>query len=176
MAAVASAAIPGVFAPVPLPIGGRTIQAMDGGIVDDAPLGRALEGAPDIDRVLVCVPFPRVRTEPAALHGLALAWHVFDLLVQERLIRDLQRVERTNRVLANLPALVPDADRRAELLDQLGLTGRRPVQIVEIRPDEELPGNTFSGFTSTELRRRYVSTGMDAARRVVSDLDHRSLA
>jgi predicted acylesterase/phospholipase RssA len=169
-AAVASAAIPGVFAPVSMSLGGRTVQAMDGGIVDDAPLGRALERAPDIARLFVCAPYPRVRAEPPDLHGLALAWHVFDLLVQERLIRDLQRVENTNRVLGDLASLVPDPDKRADLLHRLGWTGRRPVQIVEIRPDEELPGNAFSGFTSAELRQRYVSAGVDAARRVVGSL------
>lgn len=169
-AAVASAALPGVFAPVAMSVEGRTIQAMDGGVVDDTPLSRALDGAPDIGRVFVCAPFPRVRAEPQPLHGLELAGHVFDLLVQQRLVRDLQRVERTNRLLGSLPTLVPDDLRREELLEQLGLAGRRPVQVVEIRPDAELPGNAFSGFTSAALRRQYVSAGLDAARRAVSNV------
>jgi predicted acylesterase/phospholipase RssA len=141
-AVAASSAMPGVFAPVPIEIGGRTVQGFDGGLVDDAPLGHALDGAPDITRVFVCTPFPRVRTEPPELHGLALASHIFDLLVQERLIRDLQRV----------------AD------------GRPDVQVVEIRPDADLPGNDFSGFVSLDLRRQYVQSGADAARRALASL------
>ena len=142
-AVTASAALPGVYAPVPIEVDGRTVQGFDGGIVDDAPLGKALDGRPDIARVFVCAPFPRVRTEPADLHGLALAGHIFDLLVQERLIRDLKRVADANRA------------------------GKRIVQVVEIRPDADLPGNAFSGFTSLELRREYVEAGVDAARRAL---------
>jgi predicted acylesterase/phospholipase RssA len=170
-AVTASAALPGVYAPVPIELDGRIVQGLDGGIVDDAPLGRALEGAPDIARVFVCVPFPRVRTEPPDLHGLGLASHVFDLLVDERLIRDLRRVADTNRVLSQLPSLVQNPEERTALLEALGWAGRRPVQIVEIRPAAELPGNAFSGFTSLELRRQYVQAGIDAARRVVASLE-----
>lgn len=170
VAVAASAALPGVYAPVPIELGGQVAQGFDGGIVDDAPLGHALDGAPNIARVFVCAPFPRVRAEPAQLSGLALAGHIFDLLVQERLIRDLQRVADTNQVLERLPSLVTDAEERVRLLDGLGWTGRRPVQIVEIRPDVDLPGNAFSGFASLELRQQYVQAGIDAARRTLSTL------
>jgi len=169
-AVAASAALPGVYAPVPMDLDGRTVQGFDGGIVDDAPLGHALDGAPDIERVFVCAPFPRVRTEPANLHGLALAGHIFDLLVQERLIRDLQRVADANRVLDQLPSLVASAEERARLLAALGWAGRRAVQLVEIRPDADLPGNAFAGFTSLELRRQYVQAGVEAAQRALAGL------
>ncbi len=141
-AVAASSALPGVFAPVPVEIDGRTVQGFDGGIVDDTPLGKALDGAPEVARVFVCVPFPRVRTEPAPLHGLALAGHIFDLLVQERLIRDLQRVANSDR----------------------------PVQVVEIRPAVDLPGHAFAGFTSVELRREYIQAGVESARRALASL------
>lgn len=163
-AVAASAAVPGIFAPVQLEIRGHTVQGYDGGMLDDAPLGHALDGAPDVGRVFVCAPFPRTRTAPANLRGLALAWHVLDLLVQERLIRDLQRVAHANRILARLPSLVTSAEERAALLDALGWTGRRPIKIVEIRPDSDLRGHLFSGFTSLELRHQYVEAGVQAAR------------
>jgi len=167
-AVAASSALPGVFAPVPLELEGQTVQGFDGGIVDDTPLGKALDGAPEITRVFVCVPYPRIRTEPAHLHGLALAGHIFDLLVQERLIRDLQRVADTNRVLAQLPSLVTSADERTRLVEALGWPLRRVVQVVEIRPDVDLPGHAFAGFTSVELRREYVQAGVDSARRALA--------
>jgi predicted acylesterase/phospholipase RssA len=169
-AVAASAALPGVYAPVPIEIEGRTVQGFDGGIVDDAPLGHALDGAPEIARVFVCAPFPRVRTEPANLHGIALAGHIFDLLVQERLIRDLQRVADANRVLEQLPSLVPSAEERGRLIEALGWVGRRVVQVVEIRPDADLPGHAFAGFTSLELRQQYVQAGVDSARRALESL------
>ncbi len=170
VAAAASAALPGAFAPVPLDVGGRTVRGFDGGIVDDTPLGHALTGAPDITRVFVVVPSPRVRTEPPDLHGLALASHVFDILVDERLVRDLRAVARVNRVLTRLPSLVADPAERAAVVEALGWTGRQPVQIVEIRPEAELSGDGFSGFTSLALRQQYVQAGTEAARRVVAAL------
>ncbi len=170
VAAAASAALPGGYAPVSMELGGRTVRCLDGGIVDDAPLGHAVQGAPEIARVLVLAPYPRVRTEPAELHGLALASHVFDMLIEERLVRDLRRTAHVNRVLTQLPTLVADAHERAALVEALGWTGRRPVQIVEIRPDASLPGNAFSGFTSLELRRQYVQAGIEAARRALAAL------
>jgi NTE family protein len=170
VAAAASAALPGAYAPVPIEVGGRTVRGLDGGLVDDTPLGHALIGAPEVTRVFVLVPSPRVRTEPPDLRGLALASHVFDILVEERLVRDLRHVARVNRVLARLPSIVTDPGERAALLEALGWTGRRPVQIVEIRPDAALPGDGFSGFTSLALRQQYVQAGREAATRVVAAL------
>ena len=170
VATAASAALPGAYAPVPIDVGGRTVRGLDGGLVDDTPLGHALAGAPEITRVFVLVPSPRVRTEPVDLHGVALASHVFDILVEERLVRDLRHVARVNRVLTRLPSLVADPGERAALLDALGWTGRRPVQLVEIRPESALPGDGFSGFTSLPLRQQYVQAGGEAATRVLAAL------
>jgi hypothetical protein len=50
------------------------------------------------------------------------------------------------------------------LLEALSWSGRRPVRIVEIRPEEELAGNGLSGLASRELRQRYVNAGVAAAR------------
>jgi predicted acylesterase/phospholipase RssA len=166
----ASAALPGVFAPVPLTIAGRTIRAMDGGMVDDAPLGHALNGAPGVARIFVITPFPRVRVSPPDLHGLALVSHVLDMLIEERLVRDLRHVTHVNDVLGRLPALLPDPAQRAAVLEALGWGDRRVVELVEIRPDEELPGDGFSGFASRTLRKQYVAAGVDAARRTLATL------
>jgi predicted acylesterase/phospholipase RssA len=170
VAVAASAALPGVYAPVSIELGGRTVRGLDGGLVDDAPLGHALENALSIARAFVVVPYPRVRTEAPVVHGMGLASHVLDMVLQERLVRDLRRVARVNEVLARLPSLVADAAERAALLEALGWAGRRPVQVVEIRPDQDLPGNSFSGFASLELRRQYVQAGVDAAQRALAAL------
>jgi predicted acylesterase/phospholipase RssA len=170
VATVASLSLPGLYAPMPMEIDGRTVQALDGGLVDDSPLGVALEDAPDIDRVFVIAPFPRVRLEPQPLHGLPLAGHVFDLLIQERLIGDLDRADQVNRFLERLPSIVERPAERAAVLEALGWQGRRSVEIVEIRPDADLPGNSFSGLAFRSLRREYVEQGVAAARRVLGGL------
>jgi predicted acylesterase/phospholipase RssA len=169
LAVAASAALPGAYAPVPFDVDGRTVHGLDGGLVDDAPLGDALARAPAVDRVFVIAPFPRVRVEPASLHGIPLASHVLDVLVQERLFRDLRRATHVNEVLARLPALIPDEAQRSLVLEALGWTARRQVEIVEIRPRAELPGDVLGAFASRALRQQYVQAGIDAAERALSD-------
>jgi predicted acylesterase/phospholipase RssA len=176
VAAAASSALPGAYAPVPIEVGGRTVRGLDGGLVNDTPLGHAFAGAPSITRAFVVVPFPRVRTEAPDLHGVGLGSHVLDVVLEQRLVRDLRRAADVNCVLSLLPSLVADAAQRAALLEALGWKGRQPVQIVEIRPDAELPGNSFSGLTSLELRRQYVQAGIDAATRALAALGTVGLA
>ena len=170
LSVAASAALPLLFAPVSLRVGPRAIRAFDGGLLNDAPVGLALSDAPEISRVFIVVPFPRVAIERPKLRGRALASHVFDMLVLERLFRDLRSVVRTNGLLLQLQALIPDAAQRAAVLEALGWAERRPVEIVEIRPATALPGDAFSGFWSRDLRERYVRAGVEAAERVLSDL------
>ena len=168
LAAAASSALPGLFAPVAVTVNGRTVRGLDGGLVDDAPLGTALDGAPEVDRVFVIAPYPRVRAVPASLSGLDLAAHVLDMLVDERLVRDLQRTDEVNRWPSR--ASPPQASSRRE-----GAAERRPR-----RPGMDGPspreggrdpprrragsGNAFAGFTSRYLREQYVEAGVAAER------------
>jgi hypothetical protein len=58
---------------------------------------------------------------------------------------------------------VPDARARAAILDALGWRGRRPIEIVEIRPSENLPGGAFDGLFRPALREAYIAAGEEAA-------------
>jgi predicted acylesterase/phospholipase RssA len=165
-AVTASAAFPGAFVPVPLEIDGRTSLCIDGGAVNNTPLRYALEHPLGIDRVFVVTPQPRVATE--SLHGvkgLGLITHLADMLVEERLFRDLRAAYAMNDALLGLERTIVDPELRARVLETLGWGGRRPVEIVEIRPESPLPGDVFDGFFSRELREEYVRSGEDAARR-----------
>jgi len=173
-AVAASAAVPGAFAPVRMARDGAgTFAAQDGGIVNDSPLGHALAPGLDVDRVFVIVPFPRVRDDVADLRGLSMALHLLDVLVEERLFRDLRHAARVNRALGRLADAVPDTGQRSAVLDALGWGGRRVATIVEIRPAVSLTGNAFSGFVSRDLRERYVQAGADAARAALATLPAR---
>jgi NTE family protein len=167
--AVASAALPGVFSPYELSSGGRLLATVDGGLTDNAPLTQALRGGFDADRVFVITHVPRVLPRLGHLRGIALASHLLDILVQERLGRELRAVETANAALAELQARVANHDDRAALLDALGLTGRRPVCVIEIRPPVSLPGNALSGFFSRRLRQQYVQAGIDATLGVLGE-------
>jgi predicted acylesterase/phospholipase RssA len=167
--AAASASVPVLFVPARVDLDGRTFDALDGGLVDTTPLGAALGGS-DVRRVFVVTPFPRV-VPPPRLRGLALLAQLLDILTEERLTRDLRTAQKINRALHELAQIVPEEARRARLLDAVGWPGRRPVRIVEIRPEEPLPGHSFSGIFSQVLRESYVRAGVDAATRVLATIE-----
>jgi predicted acylesterase/phospholipase RssA len=144
--AAASASVPVLFMPAKLDLEGQELEALDGGLVDDTPLAAAL-GTPDVHRVFIVTPFPRV-APPPRLRGVSLLAHLLDVLTQERLTRDLRVAQKRDE-------------------------GRRRVEIVEIRPDAPLPGHSFSGIFSRALRESYIRAGVDAATRALGTIEGR---
>jgi predicted acylesterase/phospholipase RssA len=169
LAAVASASIPILFVPMRLELRGQTVDAIDGSIVDETPLAIALS-ARDVRRIFVITPFPPVAA-PTNLRGPSLFYQVLDMLTQERLARDLREAQRTNDGLRRLAEILPDGALRARALHAIGWANRRPVEIVEIRPDAPLPGQALSGIFSRSLRERYVQAGVDAANRALGAIE-----
>jgi predicted acylesterase/phospholipase RssA len=164
-AVIASAAFPGAFVPVPLEVDGRLVHCIDGGAVNNAPLGDALSGEPEIDRLIVITPQPRVAVDrPSDLRGIGLAMHLGDVLTEERLFRDLSEAYATNAALLALEKVVKDPALRAQVVQAIGWGGRKKISIVELRPPTALAGNAFDGFFSRELREGYVRAGEEAAR------------
>ncbi len=164
--AAASASIPGFFVPMKLDVAGRTFDAIDGGVVDDTPLSSALVHH-DVRRVFIVTPDP-ASAPPVDLRGLSYVSQVFDILVQQRVVRDLKTVRQRNEALRRLSELVPDAAQRAPLLDAIGWRDHHPIEIVEIRPDVVLPGQSFSGVFSKTLRQQYVDAGIEAGKRALA--------
>jgi predicted acylesterase/phospholipase RssA len=163
-AVCAASAFPIAFEPVEMAIGGRRAQCFDGGLVDDSPIGQALDD-PFVTRVFVIAPFPKkYEPPPGPLHGAGLMVHLAEILVQERVYRDLREAHATNTALERLGALVPYPRVRAAILDAIGWRNRRPVEIVEIRPASPLPGGAFDGFSRPALRDDYIEAGDEAAR------------
>jgi NTE family protein len=156
-AAVASASLPGLFAPAL--VDGRTY--LDGGAVNNAPISYVIE-AGNIDRVIVmCAQPAQLRPEPPCT-GLELAWQVVDILINERLVRDLRQARRTNDRLARVQAALGDVteSQRAAVLDALGW---KNLRIEEVRPDTELEGSAVSAFVHPQLRARYIEQGRACA-------------
>jgi predicted acylesterase/phospholipase RssA len=169
-AIAASAAFPFVFAPVSLHIGGREVPAVDGGAVNNAPLLQAVAGAGEVDRIFVITPFPSVFDGPVPLHGLAYASHLADVLIEERMFRDLRDAAHQTRALARLAALSLESHTHHAVLEALGWTRRRPLEIIEVRPPKALEGDAFSGFFSRALREEYILEGRAAARSVIETI------
>ncbi|MEO8552958.1 MAG: hypothetical protein ABI678_23460, partial [Kofleriaceae bacterium] len=90
--------------------------------------------------------------------------HLATMLIGERLYRDLKETETSNLQLANLKALlasgVLDEAQYSQVLAALDWSGRRPAQIIQIRPLQDLPGSSFAGFFDSQLRRDYVDAGV----------------
>lgn len=174
-AATASAAFPLVFGPVEIDGLGPCV---DGGAVNNTPIAQALDGplGKDIERIVVISTTPELRTGSLPkLRGTALASHLGSMLIDERLFRDLREAEATNASLGRLASLVEsgtlDAAQLAQVLSALGWTNRRAVDVIQIRPVDELPGSVFSGFFDPELRNQYLAIGAQRARDVLAPLD-----
>ncbi len=170
-AATASSAFPLVFAPVDL---GALGLCVDGGAVNNTPVKWALDGTEDerIDAIVIVATSAELRTTPPAeLHGVGLASHLADMLIGERLYRDLHEAETINARLAALTALadtgVITPTQHAQILTAIGWQGWRRVKLIQIRPLEELPGSSFSGFFDEQLREQYIATGLARARAVL---------
>ncbi len=163
-AVCASSAFPGAFLPVDAEVGGVVAPCLDGGIVNNAPLKHAIGDFRDVSRVFVITPSPRVQHEAPQLRGVSLVTHLADVLIQERLFRDLREADCVNTALARLHAAFPAADDRARALDALGWTGRKLIEVIEIRPPAPLEGGAFDGLFSRQLRASYIDAGERAAR------------
>jgi len=167
-AAEASAAFPGVFVPVDLP---GSNACVDGGTVNNTPIKEAIAGG-KINRVLVVTPYPLISAMPRArFNGLALMGRLADILINERLYRDLREAESVNETLRSLEALYRRRTLTQAQLKKvkraIGREAARRIEIVQVRPRKELPGNPFSGFFSRKLRDEYVEAGRTAAERAL---------
>ena len=160
-AACASAAFPGLFAPVEVEGFGA---CYDGGLVNDTPIKYALESQ-HIDRIIIISPFPAISASVDNFKGLDLASRFGDVVVNERLYRDLVNADKVNhlmRRLKHLRAVKEITDEQFKKLETV-LDNKREIEIVQIRPKKKLEGNGFSGLFKKQLRVDYIEAGIKAA-------------
>ncbi len=157
--ALGSAALPIVYAPVDVPSVG---PCLDGGLLNNTPVKQALGG--DVDRIIVVCAHPRLVRAPTNARGLTLASEFVDILINERLYRDLRDAYDVNRFVDQLEALRIEGKLTEEATRAVSALKRwRRVDIIEIRPSEPLPGSAIDGFGDRSLRERYIELGADAA-------------
>jgi NTE family protein len=157
-ACILSSTIPLVFPPRKF----RSEQFWDGGIVDDTPIGNALKRDRSIDHMIVVTPDSNV-VQPRRRYGWFALSRLLEMVIEERLARDLSEAQSFNDELSALCRAGVD-------LNKLGPDIKwKFLQFVEIRPEQELPGNLATGFFSGQVRDEYVNTGERTARSV---LDH----
>lgn len=165
--AAASAAFPGIFEPIDLPGVGPCV---DGGIVNNAPIGLAIDCG--CERVIVISPYPMTEAPRRRLALSALVSRLGDALIRERLYRDLRAAERVNRRLDWIAELERTGSimlgRDEAVRRSLGL-GRK-VEIVTICPEKDLEGDALAGFFNRRLRMSYIAAGAEAATRALGQL------
>jgi NTE family protein len=162
-AAVASAAFPGLFVPVDVAGVGPCV---DGGAVNNAPISWAI--ADGAERVIVVTGDPATQPAEAKLAWLDLIGKEVDIAINERLFRDLLQARSINQKLASLETELErqrlSPEQRASVVRSLGW---KPLEIIEIRPNEPLRGNAFSALRDPALRREYLDIGRRAAEGVL---------
>lgn len=164
-AAVASAAFPGLFAPVDVPGFGA---CYDGGIVNDTPIKYALESH-YIDQIIVISPFPAISASIDEFKGLNLASRFGDILVNERLYRDLLTAEKTNEIISRLKLMLASKELTKSQFAKIHqiFHNKHNIDIIQIRPKKKLEGNGFSGLFNKDLRIQYIKEGIKAAKEIL---------
>ncbi|MCB9072131.1 MAG: patatin-like phospholipase family protein [Bdellovibrionaceae bacterium] len=157
----AACAFPGLFTPVSLDNLGPCV---DGGVVNNAPIKYALKDS-NVSRIIVVIPFPAVMKSPASLSGFSFLGHLIEILINERLFRDLNSVYALNEKCMALKKLVEEGslskDQCSKVLKEFKI---RHVDIIEIRPTHRPKQSAFSGFFHKQDRVELVEEGREAAR------------
>jgi NTE family protein len=168
-AAAASATFPGVFAPTEI----DGVPYVDGGAVNNAPISYAVSDR--ITDVYVVSTYPLSLPPPERLGGLELAGQLAEILLNERLSRDLAFARNTNTLLARVTRAMHDSGltevQRQAILQALGW---RALRVWEIRPDDALDGNSFTAFGDPKLRAGYIERGREAARKTLERRERES--
>jgi NTE family protein len=171
-AAVASAAFPVLFAPARA---GTLGPCIDGGVVNNTPIKYAVEQSA-VDTVVIIAPTVAevAPGEFDPVTGGDLLGHVSDMLINERLHRDLKTASQVNDALTSLDALVSGGQlsiaQLVSVKQALGWSQSKQLRIIPIRPLAPLPGNSFSAFGSRPLRAQYVELGQARAHSVLDGM------
>jgi hypothetical protein len=95
---------------------------------------------------------------------------IAEILINERLYRDLHEAESINEYLAKIDALAREGVSSDTIAKVKGIFGWSPLEIVQIRPQSPLEGSAFSAFRKPEQMKRYVEAGREAARAALGGL------
>lgn len=163
--AAASAAFPFLFEPLEL---GALGPCADGGAVNNTPISYALDSS-DVDRIIAVTGNPLRLPAPESLRGADLLGQTVDIVINERLFRDLAQAQQVNAKLAGVEAaLAASAASPQTTQAVLSALGWRKLDIVEIRPEHHLEGNSFSALGDRRLREKYIEIGWRTAERILS--------
>ena len=156
----AACAFPGLYEPVLIPGLGLCI---DGGAVNNAPIKYAIQES-GVSCVIMPIPFPALMKPGEWKRGFGLLSHLIEVLINERLFRDLQNAQKLNFKMNQLKALVSDGALSAKQFEKItSIFSIQNVAITEVRPNHHLKSTAFSGLFRKEDRIKLVEQGRKAA-------------
>ena len=159
-AVTAATAFPILFEPVKFDGYGYCV---DGAAVNNAPIRVALE-EPEVEHVIMPIAFPKMMKAGDKKSGFGLLTHLAEILVNERLYRDLKNAYHENEQSDQLAKMVEEGFITKEQFEKINkVIDIRKVEITEIRPDMALQGSSFAGFFHKENREQLVKDGIEAA-------------
>ncbi len=180
----ASSSFPLAFSPMRLTLPGTTQTGLfiDGGMTDNAPIGKAIKMDPEVDTVLVVmsttiVPVPE--SEPDDI--LKIFSRMCEMLAGKFIINNYHQVLKCNQRIAALQRLMErdvtggykDSAFNRDLAVAAGFAGmedfqsRRIVKLIPIIPSTPLKGDLFAGFRDKKLLKSYIDLGTADALAVI---------
>ncbi len=133
-------------------------QFWDGGIVNNTPIGNALKRDRRIDHLIIITPDSVQIESPKVRHGWLAINRLLEMVIEERLSRDLYEARTFNYELAALCRAGIDLTRLDPDIKW------RLLQFVVLRPDQDLPGSLVTGFLRPGRRQEYLKIGEDTAK------------
>lgn len=173
---MASSSFPLAFSPMRLTLPGAKKPGLfiDGGMTDNAPIGKAIKLDPEVDTVLVVMSttiVPPPESEPDDI--LKIFSRMCEMLAGKFIINNYHQVLKANRRIAALQRIMErDGDGglkecafNEDLAVAAGFRGladfrkRRVVRLIPIIPSSPLKGDLFAGFRDKKLLRSYIDLG-----------------
>ncbi|HEX4337361.1 MAG TPA: patatin-like phospholipase family protein [Polyangiaceae bacterium] len=159
--ALGSAAFPILFAPVDVPGVGPCI---DGGAVNNTPVKRIIEANANVERIIVVTTEPLVTHPKPDARGVELIGQILEILINERLYRDLHDADSVNEYLEAIDKLQSKPGFTSLMINEVKeIFGWSHREIIQIRPLTPLEGSSFSALSHPEMMKAYVDAGRAAA-------------
>ncbi len=187
--AEASACLPGMFSPVSLDLKntGKSKLYVDGGITKNAPFGRAIKLAPEIENIFIVTTSPITKPIINEVKNFPdILGQVYEIVVTKDIANDYRKVVQINekikilsRILErNKKNIITNNEKNNTLCLLAGFKGvedflsKRCVEIHFIEPDKPLEGDPFSAIYRHDRRyliEMYLQQGHEAGTKVLKE-------
>lgn len=171
---MASSSFPFVFPPKPIEIDGKEGLFVDGALLDNYPIDKAIEMDPEVDTIYVVLSATSISPCDALPENFyEVLTRIFNIYAGHYIVTNYQRVLEMNRRIEALQGVL-DRDffgrtkrnaRNEAICQAAGFKGmehflsKRLLKVIPVFPTPALEGNVFSGFFDSKLMEDYCEIG-----------------